>query len=345
MSTFQLNFDEKEINISKLKQFSITGLLNSNSSTEILQSSPGLDKSYLLGTNSFVNSVTKSYNEHHHLIIRPDDIWIAIICQFSIYLNVNAEKLRDKFVSFQGKKELEVDCNGSLRNAPYDELTLLMSTEIAKNIKDASVKDWVIPNFSTTTPTDKIVGSIALMSSLQKYFDFKFNLWCGIPRVTLLGTIDDWKSIKTRAERLSEFDSGDGLMTKWLVMLIPVLTQFIESVGGNVNVSWWNKICHYIGGGSGPTWLSGWITVFTVFNDQSKWVGDKKSKHPITSTIEKTEWLFIDTQDIPAGFLSVPVVVNDNGTIYKTKLYAGHMSTNIQQTSIQPRLDWFLTIE
>ncbi|KYR02169.1 hypothetical protein DLAC_00982 [Tieghemostelium lacteum] len=344
MSTFQINYDEKEINNSKLSPFSVNGLLKEKSSPEILQSSPGLDKSYLLGTNSFVNSVTLAYNEHHHLIIKPDDIWIAIISQFSIYVNLNAEKLRDKFVSFQGKKELEVTCSGSLRDAPYDVLTILMSTEIAKTIKDASVKDWVIPNFSTTTPTDKIVGSIALMSSLQKYFDYKFRLFCGIPRVTLLGTLDDWKSIKTRAERLSEFDSGDGLMTKWLVMLIPVLTQFIESVGGNVNVGWWNKICHYIGGGSGPTWLSGWITVFTVFDDQSKWLGDTKSKQTF-KTIETTEWLFIDTQDIPAGYLSVPVVVDDNGTKYKTKLYAGHMSTNIQQTSIQPRLDWFLKIE
>ena len=71
---------------------------------ELLQSSfvgKGVDLSTVFRTtNGFVDSVTSAYNGHHHLtfkfvnllhmspifidiIIRPDDVWIAILCQFN----------------------------------------------------------------------------------------------------------------------------------------------------------------------------------------------------------------------------------------------------------------------
>jgi hypothetical protein len=56
-------------------------------------------------TNSFhgfVKAAIKSYSHHHHLHIRPDDVWLAILTQFSAYVNAHAEDLRDKFVQHEG---------------------------------------------------------------------------------------------------------------------------------------------------------------------------------------------------------------------------------------------------
>ena len=33
--------------------------------------------------NGFVDAVLAAYNQHHHLILRPDDVWIAILAQFN----------------------------------------------------------------------------------------------------------------------------------------------------------------------------------------------------------------------------------------------------------------------
>ena len=33
--------------------------------------------------NGFVNSVTQAYNGHQHLILRPDDVWIAVLGQLN----------------------------------------------------------------------------------------------------------------------------------------------------------------------------------------------------------------------------------------------------------------------
>lgn len=58
--------------------------------------------------NGFVQGALRAYNNHHHLILRPDEVWISILTQFSAYVNAHAEELREMFVAHEGKKELVV---------------------------------------------------------------------------------------------------------------------------------------------------------------------------------------------------------------------------------------------
>ncbi|KAG5179160.1 hypothetical protein JKP88DRAFT_270402 [Tribonema minus] len=315
-------------------------------------------------SNGFVDTIVHAYNEHHHLIIRPDDVWSAITIQFSYYVNLHAEKLRPIFVDFQGKKELVVDGFGSLFTADYAALATLMSGEIAKNIKDPSIREWVLPGFTTTTDHDKVVGSVVLMAAMQKYFSFKMRLSCGLPSVTLLGELSDWQEIEARAKRLADFDAGDGLMAEWSGLLAPILEQFTLSAQGKPSTDFWSKVCHRIGGASGPTYLSGWVTAFAVFNEKGKWVGRSEASlgsylfkdrwadaaPAATNTTDgpaeqQPEWPFVDTSHIPSGTVSVPVTVDDHGTEYKTTLTAGHFGcTIVDGTGLQPALHWRLVL-
>lgn len=61
-----------------------------------------------------VGTVVEAYNMHQNLQLRPDDIWIAILCQFSAYVNGRAEELRSKFVAHEGQKELIVNGVGNI---------------------------------------------------------------------------------------------------------------------------------------------------------------------------------------------------------------------------------------
>lgn len=49
--------------------------------------------------NGLVWTAFSPYTSHHHLVLWPEDIWFAILSQFSFYVNTNAEKLRASFVS------------------------------------------------------------------------------------------------------------------------------------------------------------------------------------------------------------------------------------------------------
>ncbi|KAL0479116.1 hypothetical protein AKO1_007970 [Acrasis kona] len=287
--------------------------------------------------HSFVMAAFRCYSNHHFLVLKPDDVWIAIATQFSNYVNKHGEKLRSKFVDFEGKKELEVSGLGDLKTANYESLCLQLQIEIAKNIKDPSIANWIVPSFSTTTNTDKVVGSIVLMSTTKKYFDYKIHLRCNLPGVTLLGNEQDWVNLRSKANRLLEFDLN-GELKKWSDLLFPVLDKLVEARKGNPDKEWWNRIANKKGGGSGPRYLSGWITTFCVFDNDGNWRGDKK----IGGT--SSEWPIINMNDIQRGFVTVPITVNDNGTEYKTEMYAGHMTSKIldDEVSIEPSLGWAL---
>ena len=97
---------------------------------EILQSSTLGNKGVIYPSpNGFVRTAVRAYSDHHHLVIRPEDIWFAIVSQLSLYINRHAEELREKFVGHEGRKELLVVIQGSNRwSVDYGVFAKFMST-------------------------------------------------------------------------------------------------------------------------------------------------------------------------------------------------------------------------
>eukprot|EP01083_Nonionella_stella_P237531 833183_1 len=58
--------------------------------------------------NNFISALHACFMNHFPLQLRADDIWIIIAQGIASHIVQNAEKLRDKFVSFDGKKEILV---------------------------------------------------------------------------------------------------------------------------------------------------------------------------------------------------------------------------------------------
>lgn len=352
--TFQTS-DKKPENFKDKNGDKLAGLLAKtkpylqSAGGDILMSSPDETKVYPVSReNGLVGGLISAYNEHHNIVLRPENFWIAVLTQFSQFVNANSEKLRNTFVNFEGKKELVILDVGTLRNAPYDRMTTRMTEQIAANLKDASVREWILPSFSTTTSNDTVVCSAVMMATMQKYFDYKFVLRCGIPSVTLLGTPDDYKNLAARIDRLLEFDVGTNLMVKWHAMLKPIFGELINASQGKHNPEFWSKVCSNHGGGSGPSYISGWVSAFCVFNENGKWQGDnfdlpsrsgKKDK-------ERSAYPLIDADDIPTGLVTVPVKVDDNFVLYQTHMIAGSFALDlVDPTTIQPRLDWCIALD
>lgn len=190
-----------------------------------------------------------------------------------------------------------------------------------------------------------MVGSVVLMSGLQNYFEYVFCICCGVPEICMLGTPEDWDEVLRRSKRLVEFETEEGCMARWTEMLRPVLEEMSRTKRtGKPDADWWNRMCHYKGGGSGPSYLSGWLTAFCVFSETGKWQGDKVSDdYSRVKPSEVVPWCLIDTNKIPRGYVNCPVTVDDNGLIRECKLYAGHMAMDVSLAdTVFPRLDWIL---
>lgn len=306
----------------------------------IVQSTP--PQNFQPSSHGFIDAVRFAYSRHHNLTIRPDDVWLAIATQFAVYVEKNAEELRDKFVSHSGQKELSVECNGNLLTVDYSYLSLEMSKQIADNIKDPKVREWIIPNFSTTTNIDRAVGAMVLMAGMKKYFGYKMLLSCGLPSVTMLGTESDWVEVANRAKELLKYENKEGYMKTWYDLLQPVLDKFVQSIQGKPDLDWWNSCCTDISNGSGPCYLSGWLTVFSVYDNNGNWVANQRNA-PGTWSLRKSKWPIIESNDIAKGVVSVDITIDDNGTFYKTVMTAGSGGyIRLDEYSLQPFPSWIL---
>ena len=323
---------------------SIKGNQIAESSGHIVQLSAPKDHHVYPSPKGLVDVATIAYNQHHDLVWRPDDVWQAILTQFSLYVTKNSEALRDKFVDFKGKKELTIETIGTLYTVDFGDLAKRMVDEqIIKNIKDPTIAEWILPKFTTTTENDRIVASVTMMSTLKDYFQYRMYFMCGLPSVTLLGSLDDWKLLRQRADRLLEFDNQSGVMKKWHKLLTGVLDEFIKTKSGMSNNKFWQKICDFSSGSGTPS-TSGWISVFAVFNKDGEWQGDARELEIDLEGVE-SDWPVIETALFPSGAISVPVHIDDNGTEYDGCMMAGQFAFDVEGTSIQPRSDWCIAVK
>ena len=300
-------------------------------------------------SNGFVRAAVAAYSNHHHLIIRPEDVWFAILTQLSFFVNAHAEELRQYFVSHSGQKELEVIDSGSIDFAKFGAMAQRMTKLMDKNLNDHELLPWIMPAFSTTEDTDKVVASVIMMGAMQKYFSYKFSLRCGIPSVTLLGTQADWEEILQRLEKLPNLGTEPA---QFYNLLKPVVTYFVASFESPVAAStrqFWKRIAHK-SGGSGPHYLSGWITAFCFWDCDGKSLYAPRGEGPSGPVeiesfgarspgcdLSGTMYHRVNLEDIPAAYASVPVKLDDNGRLYDTIMVAG--SVGVQVTSSGDALD------
>jgi hypothetical protein len=117
-------------------------------------------------TNGFVDGIVRAFNQDLHLVLRPDDVWLAVLTQFNFFVNGKAEILRSQFVTHEGKMKLVVDVTPfPLKSLNMSKFAQEMTGLIQENVKDPELKEWIIPNFSTTTDNDKSVASIVMMGA------------------------------------------------------------------------------------------------------------------------------------------------------------------------------------
>lgn len=290
--------------------------------------------------NGFVNAVVEAYSHHYHLIIRPDDVWISIISLLSFYINAHAETLRKKFVTHDGKKKLELRLPPStIQGIDWDYAGDGMIELMDEHLVDKDLKEWITPDFTTTTRTDKTVSAILMMACMKSYFEYRFRLLCGIPSVTLEGTKEDWLKIQKRLEKL---DTWGEETTAWHRMLKPILKKFISAFDGEVDNDFWGHIVTKEHFGSGTRTLGGWITAFCAFSVRGRFIESfRKDNRGWTRVgtpyvLNGVTYPIIDDLDVPSGSAAVDVTIIDVfDKEWPSILIAGNMGMKVIVESVE----------
>ena len=224
------------------------------------------NKIWSFGYNKVLLGYLNAFVDHCPIKVSPNVIWQLILNAFSKHVNNYSEKLRNKFVNFEGIKDLSVIKVGSISDIyKYeDQIIDELTKKISENVGDELVK-VLTPNFTTSTKNSIISGKVSIMSSFKKYFRYHASMAvCGIPYILLEGTLKDWEKILEKLKFLSKYDFSNEKMEK-------DIEEIINTKKGKINLDFWRKIImetkkekgDWIGCGSeGKDKITGWILDF-----------------------------------------------------------------------------------
>jgi hypothetical protein len=197
-----------------------------------------------------------------------------------------------------------------------------MTKHMSTLLNDPSLREWILPGFTTTEKSDQAVAAVVFLGAMQKYFSYSWGTRCGIPAVTLLGEEDDWMEIAERAARIGKGDFGPEA-ARWYRVLRPVLAGFVETFrepeGEKARRFWQGVVDEHKPNGSGCVTYSGWITAFCFWNEKGVCL------HEGTGTVR------LARNQIPSGFARVPVTLLDMGREIRTEMVAGSVGVRIRR--------------
>ena len=145
-------------------------------------------------------------------------------------------------------------------------------TQLIKEDMKMDLKSIMTNPFSNTTTIEQAVFDCTLMDSVKNYYDYRAVLLCGIPRVTLRGSVADFQDVIDRLQRLRTMFSD---LDWWIDSLIPHIEKMKASAAGHPDIDWWRKIFHHHSEMSGGSMITGWLVDFIpyVFLIEGKSIG------------------------------------------------------------------------
>lgn len=320
------------------------------------------------GTHPVILGYLRAYQNHYPITISPDIAWLLICQGFANHVNNSPEKARSKIVNFKGKQTLTVERNitGAENLADVEWETLF--PEFAEQIAGFTGKELVdnlSADFTTTTPTVRVASQITIMESMKEFFNYKVKfVGCGIPEVTVEGSVKDWKKILTRLDYLSKYD-----LKWWTSELKPVIQKIIDTKNGKLDKQFWMNMVKYhkLGVYGSYDGIDGWLLKFYPYLQggtppvEKKVIANNGPADIMISNSEdpssKTRTLYLrrslfkeikSVNDLPKELANVPFVLevtDDSGIIKQTlnmEFWAGFMGVKQDQQSfnVKPEIGW-----
>ena len=288
--------------------------------------------------HGLVGAFYDSYSSHKALVIRPDDVHLAIMLTFSGFMCKFAEIFRDIFVDHEGKEDLHVTIPQGEVKSSWEIIMQRFGSAIEDRIKQKGMLDWVAPTYTTTKPLDTAIAKACLMGMMKEYFTYHCTMLCGIPKITLQGSLEDWQKVRAKAEMIKTLSekSKSPLLMDWYNILVPILDRFVKAYQGKVDKKWWNSAVNYKGAGSGTPWMSGWALAFVPFDKHGNW-----QLNSVQSILDDDNYGRIGDPDFTGvSRIVVPVMFHatDLGD-FEGSIYAGTHDIRYEGDNIKPVFD------
>lgn len=191
------------------------------------------------------------WSSHHGIVITPDMIWFHILSEVSNHIRDNAETYRDKFTtSAEGKTEIEMLADGSETIINLNSLVVRLKKLVPSDVS------LFLPEFTTTTPMSRLAVASVFCEAMTPYYSYSVCL-CGIPKVMVLGSVEDWEKIAVACEDVAGIVSGAAGYLKNTAIIARDIASQVEN---GLDKNFWSGIFSLKACGSGhQVEVDGWI--------------------------------------------------------------------------------------
>ena len=301
--------------------------------------------------HSLAGAVHTAYAAHLPLVLSPDHVWVTILQGVSIH---NSLVLPD----LQCYDQADVSDAGTVVCDSWNDV----ASRVQFGLDPKLPTQVTVPSlpFSTTSGAANMAAMTALASPYEDNVNYDTKTYCGIPKVTLLGTVQDWELLLQKAESLLSNCS----LSWWFCALRPVLEEFVKAAKGQEDVSFWRNIYRFQPDepqdGRGCWDASGWIITLYPYITQGTKGLYRENNH--LSNICKNESIWwsvapvnendqcpkipelpsINTQDFPSGLSHVQLTCQSNED--RLLLVGGFLGKCCHNDThaVRPVLGWYI---
>jgi hypothetical protein len=204
------------------------------------------------GVHPLLSAVARAFADHRPLMLSPDAVWLTIAQGVAQHIRLHAEELRPRLVSHAGRMRLTAVID---RAMPTDadlwrDVVATFHKLLAAEINEADLFEC---DFTTSTDVEQVAGRVVLLDAYSPYFSMWLVAVCGIPSITLTGTVDDWQKIRDRIDSLAAFG-----LEKWCRSLAPIADEFVRAAAGAADTDFWRRIYNPTDAYGGAV-ITGWI--------------------------------------------------------------------------------------
>jgi hypothetical protein len=261
------------------------------------------------GVHPLLSAIAHAFMDHRPLALSPDAVWLTIAAGVAQHIRLHADELRPQLVRHAGRKIMKVDHGGPMPTDAdsWQHLVEQWSKLLGGEIADAAL---FACDFSTSTDVERTAGRIVLLDAYSPYFVYWLTCICGIPSITLTGTVEDWQRIRARVDAIA----GYGL-EKWCLSLRPILDQFVRAASGDVDTVFWQAVYNPVYAYGGNV-ITGWATRFFPYlaGDAPNPMLDLPIDEPRGRPGEDYDGPGITSRTVPAALSRLTIRVNDRVT-------------------------------
>jgi hypothetical protein len=288
--------------------------------------------------HSLVHAIYLAFSQHRPLVLTPDAVWITLAQGFAHHINNHAESLRSRMVAHKGKVTVETTAPDLGTTEAWAEVIAQWSAGIEPQIP-AELSRLILCDFSTTTPIIRTASQIVMLDAFQQYFDYYLMFICGIPTVTVRGSVEDWLAIRKRVDVMAGYH-----LEWWTDRITPICDGFVATVQGHPSQTFWKHIFSpkEVYGG---TLITGWLAdLFPYIKDSVTKAPTVRNPNLAIPREQLTSERGLSPKSVPTGLSCAPFTLKSGSdqSPKEMELVAGFIGVkqHADTGKLEPEIGW-----